>query len=55
MMANEGVDAVGFFGALRHADFRREATRGVAAGGDNGTRRREHVRPRNNALVDGLP
>ncbi len=52
--AREAIDAVGFFGALRDAPFERESLGGVAAGGDDGARRGEHARTRNDALVHGL-
>src|SRR5207248_11293921 len=41
--ARQAVDAVGFFGPLRHAPFGDEL-RLIASRGDDGFRRREHAR-----------
>ena len=52
--AGQAVDAVGLFGALRHAPLEGEALRGVAAGGDDGAGGGEHSRTGDDALIDGL-
>ena len=52
--AGQAVDAVGLFGALRHAPFERESFGRVAAGGHDGARRGEDPRTGDDALVDGL-
>ena len=52
--ARQAVDAVGLFGALRHAPFEREALGRVTAGGHDGARGGEHARTGNDALIDRL-
>ena len=51
--ARQAVDAVGFFGPLRHAPFGDEL-RLIASRGDDGFRRREHARTGHDALIHGL-
>ena len=53
--AHHAVEAVGFFRALRHGHFRREALRRIAAGDDHRRSGDEHARAGNDAFVDRLP
>ena len=51
--ADQAVDAVGLFGALRDVPLEHESGL-VAASGDNRLRRHEHARAGNDALIHGL-
>jgi hypothetical protein len=52
--ARQAVNAIGFFGTLRHGPLQHEAFGTVSAAGNDSARRNQHARAGNDALIDGL-
>src|SRR5258708_25925715 len=52
--AREAIDAVGFFGALRHSPFGRVALGAITTGCHNRSRGHKHARPGYDSLLDRL-